>query len=136
VGALALGAAAALHPGPSLAQDRAEKLAQFLKGELGELKDLKGDVKQEIAYLFGMECYAYGFPLVLMDVTNGVITATSKSAEYKAPINQFGRMRTYVSPNFKDVVPSASTCCGRSPSLISTRSRSSFRTPTPRGATS
>jgi hypothetical protein len=44
------------------------------------------------------------FPLVMMDVTNGVITASSKSAEYKAPINQFGLMRTYVSPDFKDVV--------------------------------
>jgi hypothetical protein len=104
VGALALGAAAALQPGLSVAQDRPEKLEQFLKGELGELKDLKGEVKEEIAYLLGMECYAFGFPLVLMDVTNGVITATSKSSEYKAPINQFGRMRSYVSPDFKDVV--------------------------------
>ena len=68
------------------------------------MKDLPGDVKEEIAYLLGMECYVYGFPLVLMDVTNAVLTATSKSGEYKAPINQFGRIRTYVSPDFKDVV--------------------------------
>ncbi|MBR0956305.1 DUF1254 domain-containing protein [Bradyrhizobium japonicum] len=103
LGALALGAAATL-PRPSVAEGRAEKLEQFLKGALGDLKDLKGDVKEEIAYLLGMECYVYGFPLVLMDVTNGVLNATSKSGEYKAPINQFGRMRTYVSPDFKDVV--------------------------------
>jgi hypothetical protein len=103
LGALALGAATTL-PGPSAAENRAEKLGQFLNGELGELKDLKDDVKEEIAYLLGMECYVYGFPLVLMDVTNGVMTATSKSGEYKAPINQFGRMRGYVSPDFKDVV--------------------------------
>ncbi len=103
LGALALGAAATL-PGSSTAQTRAEELGQFLKGELGDLKDLKDDVKEEIAYLLGMECYVYGFPLVMMDVTNGVITATSKSGEYKAPINQFGRMKGYVSPDFKDVV--------------------------------
>ncbi|MBR1003629.1 hypothetical protein ABIF65_007937 [Bradyrhizobium japonicum] len=103
LGALALGAAAALLR-PSAAESRAERLGQFLKGELGELKDLKGDAKEEIAYLLGMECYVYGFPLVLMDVTNGVVTATSKSEEYKAPFNQFGRMRGYVSPDFKDVV--------------------------------
>lgn len=78
--------------------------AKFLKGKLGELKDLRGDAKEEIAYLLGMECYVYGFPLVLMDVTNGVVTATSKSEEYKAPFNQFGRMRGYVNPDFKDVV--------------------------------
>ncbi|MGY3395286.1 hypothetical protein ACVWW6_007877 [Bradyrhizobium sp. USDA 3311] len=103
LGALALGAAATL-PGSSTAQTRAEELGQFLKGELRDLKDLKDDVKEEIAYLLGMECYVYGFPLVMMDVTNGVITATSKSGEYKAPINQFGRMKGYVSPDFKDVV--------------------------------
>lgn len=63
-----------------------------------------GKVKEEVAYLFGMEEYVYGFPLVLMDVTKDVITATPKTGEYKAPINQFGRIRTYVNPDFKDVV--------------------------------
>jgi hypothetical protein len=33
-----------------------------------------------------------------MDVTREVVTATPKSAEYKAPINQFGRIRTFVDP--------------------------------------
>jgi len=51
-----------------------------------------------------MEGYAYGFPLVIMDVTKGVLTATDKSGEYKSPINQFGRMRTHVDPDFKGVV--------------------------------
>ena len=77
LGALALGAAATL-PRSSVADSRAEKLGQFLKGELGELRDLKDDVKEEVAYLLGMECYVYGFPLVLMDVTNGVVTASLK----------------------------------------------------------
>jgi len=61
-------------------------------------------VVEEIAYIRGMQSYVYGFPLVLMDVTNGVLTATPKAGEYKAPINQFFRIRTYVSPDFKDVV--------------------------------
>src|SRR5262245_57504570 len=90
VGALALGALAA-QPGLGTAQNRIEKLEQYLKGEL---RDLKDDVKEEAAYLLGMECYVYGFPLVLMDVTNGVITAVPSSGEYKAPFNQFGRIRT------------------------------------------
>lgn len=103
LGALALGAVAAL-PESGKAQSRPEKLEQLLKEGFGDLASLKSDVKEEVAYLLGMECYVFGFPLVLMDVTNGVLNATSKSGEYKAPVNQFGRMRTYVSPDFKDVV--------------------------------
>ena len=61
-------------------------------------------MKEKIAYVLAMEGYVYGFPLVMMDVTREVITATSKSGEYKAPINQFGRIRTYVDPDFKDLV--------------------------------
>lgn len=82
LGALALGAAAAL-PSASPAQDRLDRVEQFVRGGVGKLKDLKDDVKEEIAYLLGMECYLYGFPLVLMDVSNAVLTATSKSEQYK-----------------------------------------------------
>ena len=60
--------------------------------------------KEELAYFRAMEEYAYGFPLVMMDVTREVTTATSKSGEYSAPMNQFGRMRTLVDPDFKNVV--------------------------------
>ncbi len=56
------------------------------------------------AYLLGEEEYVYGFPLVMMDVTRQVVTAASKSGEYQAPINQFGRIRTYVNPDFRNVV--------------------------------
>jgi hypothetical protein len=55
-------------------------------------------------YINALEGYVYGFPLVMMDVTKDVVTATPKTGEYKAPINQFGRIRTYVDPDFKDVV--------------------------------
>jgi hypothetical protein len=61
-------------------------------------------VKEEAAYLVGMEEYVYGYPLVMMDVTREMTTATTKSGEYSAPINQFARIRTYVSPDFKNVV--------------------------------
>jgi hypothetical protein len=39
-----------------------------------------------------------------MNVTNGVLTATPNAGQYGSPINQFGRMRTYVIPEFKTVV--------------------------------
>ena len=61
-------------------------------------------VQQEVAYLVGMEEYVFGFPLVMMDVTREVMTASATSGEHKAPINQFARLRTYVDPDFKDVV--------------------------------
>lgn len=61
-------------------------------------------VKEGIAYVVGMNEYVYGYPLVMMDVTREVVTATSASGEYSAPLNQFGRIRTYVSPDFKNVV--------------------------------
>jgi hypothetical protein len=61
-------------------------------------------VKQAVAYVVGMEPYVYGYPLVMMDVTREVLTAASTSGEYSAPINQFARLRSYVSPDFKNVV--------------------------------
>jgi hypothetical protein len=61
-------------------------------------------IKELRGYYNGAYAYEYGFPLVMMDVTRAVVTATNQTGEYKAPINQFGRMRTYVSPDFKDVV--------------------------------
>jgi len=63
-----------------------------------------GRAKELAAYIRGMYGYAYGFPLVLMDVTRGVMTAASRSGEYSAPINQFHRLREFVDPDFKNVV--------------------------------
>jgi len=60
--------------------------------------------KEAVGYVAGLEEYVYGYPLVMMDVTREVLTAASTSGEYSAPINQFGRIRTYVSPDFKNVV--------------------------------
>ncbi len=61
-------------------------------------------VKEEVAFIGGMEEYVYGYPLVMMDVTREVTTAAATAGEYSAPINQFARIRTYVSPAYKDVV--------------------------------
>jgi hypothetical protein len=51
-----------------------------------------------------METYVYGFPLVMMDATNQVVTAVPKAGEYYAPINQLLKMRSYVDPDYKVVV--------------------------------
>ncbi len=61
-------------------------------------------VREQKTYFHGMNAYAYGFPLVMMDVTKDVLTAAPSAGEYKAPINQFGRLRSFVDPDFKDVV--------------------------------
>ena len=63
-----------------------------------------GWVREQAAYVFGMYAYAYGFPLVMMDVTRQVMTAAPSSGEYAAPINQFHRLRDFVDPDFKNVV--------------------------------
>jgi hypothetical protein len=47
--------------------------------------------QEEEAYVLGMESYVYGFPLVIMDVSKGALTAASSPAEYPAPMNQFAR---------------------------------------------
>jgi len=61
-------------------------------------------ITEEIAYVRAMETYVYGFPLVIMDLTRQVMTATPTPGEYSAPINQFQKLRTYLSPDFKNVV--------------------------------
>jgi len=61
-------------------------------------------LRGEAGYLLGEEEYVYGFPLVMMDVTREVTTAASKSGQYAAPINQFAHIRTYVNPDFDNVV--------------------------------
>ena len=65
---------------------------------------IENKLKEEEAYIFGLETYVYGFPLVEMDLTRAVITAAPNAGEYAAPINQFTRLHSYVSPDFKNVV--------------------------------
>ena len=59
---------------------------------------------EEIAYVRGIEAYTYGLPLVMMDVSNRVMTNVPKSSDSRAPINQFWRMRKHVTPDYTDIV--------------------------------
>jgi hypothetical protein len=61
-------------------------------------------VEEGEAFIRGMQAYVYGFPLVMMDLTRQVMTAASTPGEYSAPINQFQKLRDYLSPDFKNVV--------------------------------
>ncbi len=65
-----------------------------------------GVVKEGEAYLYGMESYVFGYPLVMMDVSREVLTAAAapNSEGTAAPINQLAKMPHYVSPDFKNVV--------------------------------
>lgn len=67
-------------------------------------KKTEEKVKEDAAYVVGMEEYAYGFPLVMCDLTRQVLTAVPKAGETSAPINQFARVRGYIPWNFVNVV--------------------------------
>jgi len=54
--------------------------------------------------------YIFGYPLVLMNVTKEVMTATPNLTQTKAPINQLLNIRTFPDASFTDVVtPNADT---------------------------
>ena len=65
-----------------------------------------GFIEEKKAYIYGLQSYVYGYPLVMMDVTRKVLTAAPapNATGTAAPINQLARMPTYVSPDFKNVV--------------------------------
>ena len=70
---------------------------------LGWLLGGGNKAKEAASFLVGSEEYVYGYPLVMMDVTRQVMTAAANTGEYSGPIDQFARLRAYVSPDFKDV---------------------------------
>lgn len=56
------------------------------------------------------EAYIFGYPLVLMDVTEKVMSNVTKPMGKAAPVNQFGHIREFPNPEFKEVVrPNADT---------------------------
>jgi hypothetical protein len=61
-------------------------------------------LKEGRAWLYGLEAYIYGFPLVMMDVTKDVSTAVSTAGEITAPVNQFAVMTHYPDASFRAVV--------------------------------
>ncbi len=91
----------ALSPAPASALNLFDRLDQDVGGKIS---DLAADAREKVAYYLGMEAYAYGLPLVLMDATKGVLTAAAVPATWSAPINQFTRAKAYVSPDMTNVV--------------------------------
>lgn len=67
-------------------------------------KKAEEKAKEEVAYVIGMEEYAYGYPLVMSDLTRQVLTAVPNAGDTSAPINQFARVRGYIPWNFVNVV--------------------------------
>jgi hypothetical protein len=55
-------------------------------------------------YIYGLESYVYGFPLVMMDVTKDVSTAVPSAGKITAPVNQFAVMTQYPDASFRAVV--------------------------------
>jgi hypothetical protein len=60
-------------------------------------------LKQGRPWLYGVEAYVYGFPLVMMDLTKDVSTAVPAAGEFTAPVNQFSVMTHYQDASFKAV---------------------------------
>ena len=68
------------------------------------------DLSQQLAHELGVDAYIFGYPLVLMDATKRVATNVPKSGEDSAPLNQFGRKRSFPDDIFTTVVsPNATT---------------------------
>jgi hypothetical protein len=64
-----------------------------------------GFIEEKKAYIYGLQSYVYGYPLVMMDVTRKVLTAAPAPNATGPPHHQpAARMPTYVSPDFKNVV--------------------------------
>ena len=76
----------------------------LIVASLSGCQKAKEDVKEGEGLLLGMETYVYGFPLVLMDLTRQVLTATPTAGELSAPINQLQRLQRPMPWDFKNVV--------------------------------
>jgi hypothetical protein len=61
-------------------------------------------LKQGRPWLYGLEAYLYGFPLIMMDLTKEAATAVPTAGETAAPINQFAVMTHYPDASFRAVV--------------------------------
>ena len=61
----------------------------------------RGLLQQGQAWLYGMQAYLYGFPLIIMDLTKEVSTAAPTAGEFAAPINQFSVMTHYPEASFR-----------------------------------
>ncbi|MGO9019603.1 MAG: DUF1254 domain-containing protein [Syntrophobacteraceae bacterium] len=55
-------------------------------------------------WLYGLQAYIYGFPLIMMDLTKQVSTAVPTAGEFTAHVNQFSVMTKYPDASFRAVV--------------------------------
>jgi hypothetical protein len=61
-------------------------------------------VKEGRAWVYGLEAYLYGFPLIMMDLTKDAATSVPVAGEIAAPLNQFAVMTKYPDASFRAVV--------------------------------
>ena len=63
----------------------------------------RGYIREGQAWLYGLQAYLYGFPLVVMDLTKAAGTAVTVPGEITAPVNQFAVMTRYPDASFRAV---------------------------------
>ena len=63
----------------------------------------RGYVKEGRAWVYGLQAYLYGFPLIMMDLTKELATAVPTAGEFTAPVNQFSVMTHYPDDSFREV---------------------------------
>lgn len=67
-------------------------------------------INPEEAKALAEEVYLFGYPLITMEYTKRVMTNTETAGTKLAPVGQFGRMRSYPTPEDKEVTaPNADT---------------------------
>ena len=65
-------------------------------------------LKEGRPWLYGLQAYIYGFPLIMMDLTKDAGTAVPTAGEITAPVNQFSVMTKYPDASFRAVVTDGS----------------------------
>src|SRR5262249_26270685 len=61
-------------------------------------------------FVVALDAYVYGYPLVTMEMTRGVITNVAKPEGSRGPMGQLIKLRSYPDATFRDVTaPNADT---------------------------
>jgi hypothetical protein len=69
-----------------------------------------GTLTEERAHAIAVDAYVYGYPLVTMEMTRRVMTNATADNGTHAPMGQWAKMRSYPTPEFKEVTaPNADT---------------------------
>lgn len=74
------------------------------------LKAIESDVEAHAAKETAIDAYVYGYPLVTMEYTRRIMTNVAEPQDKLAPMGQLAKLRTYPSPDDKEVTaPNADT---------------------------